>query len=349
MQSTNELPRVSVLVPCLNEARFIEACIDSILDGDYPNDRIEVLVVDGRSDDGTRAIVERIAERDPRVRLLDNPRRITPAALNTGIRAAKGEVIVRMDAHLVYPAEYIRELVTALIESDADNVGGILRTIPANDSPSARAIAVGMAHPFGVGNSRFRIGTKTPQYVDTIAFFCCRRELFDRVGYFDEELVRHQDGEFNARLIAHGGKILLTPKAHCYYYGRETLRQLGRMFYQYGYFKPRVAKKIGRIMTTRQLAPPVFVLALGIGSLLAPFSSLARLGLALVLGSYLSVTVFQAVRALPRLGARSSLTLAAVFPVLHLSYGAGFLRSLLELAFARERRPASARAFPISR
>ena len=343
-------PLVTIVVPCRNEERYIVECLDSILACDYPPDRLEVLVVDGMSDDGTRTVLAEYSARNPLVRVLDNPRRITPVALNLAIRAARGEVIVRMDAHVVYPRNYVSRLVAALDEFGADNVGAVLRTLPANQTAMAKAIAIGMSHPFGVGTSYFRIGTDQPRWVDTIAFFCIRRATFDRVGMFDEELIRHQDGEFNARLIRSGGRILLIPDVVSYYYARATLRQVGRMFYQYGYFKPLVAKKLGRFMTLRQLIPPGFVLALVATAVAALLWKPALLLFGLVAGSYAAVVLGSALQTAIKQGPAVGGALAAVLPVIHVSYGAGFWRRVVELLLP-SRRTAAERAaeLPLSR
>lgn len=343
-------PPVTVIVPCRNEERYIAECLDSILACDYPQDGLEVLVVDGMSEDRTREILTQYVARHPLIRVLDNPRRITPVALNTAIRAARGDVIVRMDAHVIYPRNYVSRLVAALYEFGADNVGAVLRTLPANQTAMGRAIAVGMSHPFGVGTSYFRIGTDTPRWVDTIAFFCIRRETFDLVGLFDEELIRHQDGEFNARLIKRGGRILLIPDVESQYYARATLRQTARMFYQYGYFKPLVAKKLGRVMTLRQLVPPLFVLALAVTGVTALLWSPAALALALVGGSYAAVVLGSAVRASWQHSSGVGLALAAVLPVMHVSYGFGFWRRVVELLLPTRRTSAKPAAeLPLSR
>lgn len=344
-----ERPFVSVLVPCRNERAYIAPCLDSILATHYPADRLEVLVVDGRSDDGTRDVVAEYAARHPAVRLLDNPQRITPTALNTGIRAAAGEIVVRMDAHVFYPPEYIPRLVAALDAMGADNVGGLLVTRPANDRPTARAIAVALSHPFGVGNAYFRIGVRAPRWVDTVAFFCCRKELFGRIGLFDEELVRHQDGEFNGRLIKHGGRILLIPDVTSYYYARGSLAQVSRMYFQYGYFKPLVARKLGRIMSARQLIPPAFVLALvatGVGAVWLPAAAAL---FAAIAGLYAATVLTFAALAARRHGIRVALVLATVFPVLHVSYGCGFLRRLVGMLRVGRRSARGVAELPLSR
>lgn len=329
-------PMVTVIVPCRNEERFIAGCLDSILASTYPREALEVLVVDGRSDDGTRAVLADYVARHPTVRMLDNPRRIQPAALNIGIGAARGEILVRMDAHVVYPPNYITDLVAALLETGAGNVGGVVITEPANETAIARAIAVAMAHPFGVGNSLFRIGVQRPQWVDTVAFFCCRRETFERVGLFDEEAL-DEDSEFNARLIQSGGRILLVPNVVCHYFARASLRQIARMAYQYGYSKPFVIRKLGHV-TPRQLVPPGFVLALAATAVLSPWVEAARLLFVTTVAVYLLPVLACSLSIGRKAGWRTAAALALVFPVLHLSYGFGFLKCALQLALGSGRR-----------
>src|SRR5205814_2249684 len=192
MVNANGRPRVSIVMPCRNEAAYIGPCLDSVLATDYPLDRMEVLVADGRSEDGTREIVERCAARNPCVRLLDNPARITPAALNTAIRAATGDVIIRMDAHGVYPRDYVPRLVTALEETGADNVGGVVITLPAADTPTARAIALAFSHPLGGGYAYFRVGPAGPRWVAPVPSGCFRRALSARVGRSDAQVAAPQ-------------------------------------------------------------------------------------------------------------------------------------------------------------
>jgi glycosyltransferase involved in cell wall biosynthesis len=343
------LPLVTVIVPCRNEGRWIGPCLESVLGNDYPQDRLEVLVVDGLSDDGTQEVVQSFASRFPQLRLVPNEKKITPAALNLGIAAARGRVVVRMDAHVEYPRDYISSLVELLEKSGADNVGGVCRTLPANDSTIARAVAFGMSHPLGVGNSHFRIGSAGERWVDTVPFGCYRREVFDRIGLFDEELVRNQDDELNLRLIKHGGRILLSPQVVCKYYARDSLPKLWRMYYQYGYFKPLVARKLGGVMTVRQLLPPLFVLCLIVTALAAPWSQLGLLAFAAVTGSYLLAIGAAAAAAVPRIGWKPAAAMFAVFPTLHLSYGCGYFRGTLEFLVLRRGRKGDAAAVPISR
>jgi glycosyltransferase involved in cell wall biosynthesis len=315
----------------------------------YPRDRLEVVVADGMSDDGTREIVARYARAHPSVRLIDNPRRVTPSALNAALMAATGEVVVRMDSHTRYPAAYIPRLVEWLRTSGADNVGGVCVTRAASDGVWARAIALGLAHPFGVGNSYFRIGVDRPRWVDTVPFGCYRREVFERIGTFDEELVRNQDDEFNHRLIRSGGRVLLVPDVTCEYEARDSLGKLWRMYYQYGYFKPLVIRKVGRVLTARQLAPATFVLLLGLGAALGAWvPAAALLALAASL-TYVAAAAGVGAAAMPRHGARVAAAVIVVFAVLHVSYGLGFLSRLLELSTPRAAGRTDGASLPLSR
>jgi glycosyltransferase involved in cell wall biosynthesis len=328
-------PSVSIIIPCRNEAGYITRCLDSILAADYPLDQLEILVADGRSTDGTRELLTRYCAQHDSVRLLDNARGTTPAGLNVAIQASSGAVIIRMDAHVLYPPNYISRLVRGLEETGADNVGGVLETVPADHTPMARAIALGMSHRFGVGNSLFRVGVTERREVDTVPFGCFRREIFSRIGLFDEELIRNQDDEFNFRVITQGGRVVLLPEVSCRYFTRRSLQQLARMYYQYGYFKPLVARKIGRIMTVRQLVPALLVVGLVISALAAAWLPSARALLVLILGAYASLVAVTALAAARAEGLRCATALVAVLPTLHFSYGIGFLLGIRDHVLTR--------------
>ncbi len=343
-------PFVSVIVPCRDEERYIGPCLDSILATDYPPSRFEVIVADGMSRDRTREIVAAHAARHNAIRLIDNPLQTTPAALNAGLAAARGDVIMRMDAHVVYPTAYMPRLVAALLESGADNVGGVIATLPADQTPLARAIAVALSHPFGVGNSYFRIGVNQPRWVDNVAFGCWRRETFARVGVFDEEMVRNQDDEFNHRVIRAGGRILLIPDVVSRYFARRTLRQVGRMYYQYGYFKPLVAKKVGRVMTVRQLVPALFLASLAVTAVAGAWLAAGRLAFLAIAGSYLLAVTAVAVGTACRHGVSCGLAATLVFPTVHAAYGLGFFRGIWDHVLSpRRRRSVHAPSVPLSR
>jgi len=322
-------PLVSVVVPCRNEAARIARCLESIVQSDFSKDRLEVLVVDGMSGDGTREHVRGYARQHPYIRLLNNRRRITPAAMNVGIRAARGQILMRMDAHCVYSANYISSLVRWLQESGADNVGGLCVTQATGPGAVTRAIAAGLSHPLGVGNSYFRIGCASPRWVDTVPFGCYRREVFDRIGLFDEELVRNQDDELNLRLKKHGGRILLVPDVQSTYYPRDSLGKLWRMYYQYGYFKPLVVKKVGGVKTFRQLVPSLFLVVLTLSLALALAVPTAWWLPASVLGGYLSALLAGAVSVGRREGLACGAAMLLVFPTLHFAYGCGYLHGMM--------------------
>ena len=333
---TDSIPLVSVIVPCRNERSYIVACLESIRLNDYPSERIQVLVVDGRSDDGTRKLLAEYTGKWPNVRCLDNPGLTAPAALNIGIQHADGDVIMRMDAHCHYPRDYIRVLVGWLERSGADNVGGAWRTLPGADTPIARAIAAALSHPFGVGNAHFRLGITSAKWVDTVPFGCYRRTVFERIGLFDEELIRNQDDELNQRLLRSGGRILLVPDATIDYFARDSIGKLARMYYQYGYFKPLAARKVGRVGTMRQLVPATFALSLIVILFLSLWKSawaLVFIGLILV---YLAAVVVSSITTLSANGLRVAALTATAFPVIHFSYAFGSLRGAARLLFGRD-------------
>lgn len=325
-----ELPFVSVIIPCRNEETFIKKCLDSIMQQDYPKDKIELLVVDGMSTDGTRGLINDLMKLNEGVKMIDNPDKIVPRAMNMGIKSACGEVIVRMDVHSIYKKDYISKCVKYLYERNADNVGGILITVPGGKTVFAEAIAFAISHPFGVGNAYFRIGTSEPRYVDTVPFGCYRKEVFEKIGLFDEDLIRNQDDEFNLRLLRNGGKILLVPEIISYYVARDSLSKLARMYFHYGYFKPLVAMKIGSVLTLRQLIPVIFV-----GSLALSFlSSLLFRPLIWVFGvillTYLIANATFSFFIAVKKGLRYLPVLPAVFSAIHISYGIGYLKGILD-------------------
>ena len=256
---------VSIICPVFNEEKYIEACIVSILEQDYPKEAMEVLFIDGNSTDNSTGIIKRYTAQYSFLKLLNNPERIVPYALNKGLEAAKGEVIMRLDAHCTYPTNYISELVRYLYQLNADNVGGVWNTQPAKDTPICQAIAFASSHPFGVGGSMHKIGASKIMETDTVPFGCYKREIFDKTGLFDTDLVRNQDDEFNGRLLNLGGKIYLIPQVIINYTARDTLCKMRKMYYQYGLYKPLVNKKLGAPATVRQFIPILFLLGLTIG------------------------------------------------------------------------------------
>ena len=340
MNNNSAAPAVSIILPCRNEVEYIDTCLRCILDQEnLPDDmQFEVIVADGMSDDGTREIIRKLADGDSRLRMIDNPKRITPTALNLAIEAARGEIIVRMDAHNKYAPDYVRECVIAIRETGADNVGGPARAV-SNGTKSHRAICAAYHCPFSSGGASFH-DPDYEGYVDTIFFGCWKKETLINLGMFDEELVRNQDDELNFRIIQGGGRLWQTPKIKTWYSPRSTLATVFRQYAQYGYWKVRVIQKRKRPAKPRHLVPVFFVMGLAFGwipglfhwSLLIPYVA----GVVL----YLTVSVAFSVRVARTAGWDLLPLLPPVFFAHHAGYGIGFTKGIID--FAIMRREASA-------
>jgi glycosyltransferase involved in cell wall biosynthesis len=320
---------ISIISPIYNESQFIDKFLDSILTQDYPKEYTEVLLIDGMSTDGTRDKIRLYQKKYPFFRLLDNPHQTVPYALNIGIRQAKGDVIIRLDAHCEYPQNYFSRLVEELYNLHADNVGGVWKTLPAKDTAICEAIAIGSSHPFGVGGSAHKIGVKEIKQVDTVPFGCYRRDVFDKIGLFDEELTRNQDDEFNARLIEHGGKIYILPDLVIEYHARDSFSKMRRMYYQYGLFKPLVNKKLRKPASTRQFFPALFVIGIVAGGILSMVSSIIAGMYIAVLLIYLLLGLSIGIRSARKFKRWSLIVLMPyTFLNIHLSYGWGYIKGI---------------------
>lgn len=327
---------ISVICPIYNEEKYIAQCIESVLVQDYPQADLEILFVDGMSNDRTREIIAQYAQQYDYIRLIDNPEKIVPYAMNRGIEASKGDIIIRLDAHAIYPHNYFSELVKGLNQHQADNVGAQCYTLPADNSAKAKAIAAALSSPLGVGNSMFRIGVKEDVEADTVPFGCFRRAIFDKVGMYDLDLVRNQDDELNARIIQHGGKIVLLAGITINYYARDTFSKLYRMYYQYGLYKPLVNKKLGSPATIRQLIPPLFVIGLVLGLLLSLCLPYLWIAYTLVIGLYLLAGLIQgAQQAWKHRKAILLLLMPWAILTLHVSYGIGYWVGLGKIILRR--------------
>jgi len=342
-------PLVSVIIPCRNEENYIRKVIENLLHQDFPKEQMEIIFLDGRSTDRTREIIQEYAGSSGNIRLLDNAAGVVPHALNEGIRNSTGEVIIRMDAHSDYPVDYISQLVFHLQHLNADNVGGMWITMPGADTVTAKAIAVALAHPFGIGNARYRLGANEPIEVDTVPFGCYRIDVFGRIGLFDEQLIRNQDDEFNARLKKAGGRIFLIPSVKILYYARPTLTKLSKMYYQYGLFKPLVNIKLGAPATVRQLVPPLFVFAVFLLAIASVLSGSALILFALLIGTYLFFDFCFSFLLAFRSQFRFLLLLPIVFPVIHFSYGTGYLSGLIKYTILGKQHSTDPVHFDISR
>jgi succinoglycan biosynthesis protein ExoA len=337
-QRDGVLPYVTVVMPTRNEARSIATSLAAVLSQDYPSDRLEVIVADGMSDDRTTDVIDTVVEaagRDaPRVTVIENPGRIVATGLNAAIANARGDVIVRVDGHCEVQTDHVTTCVRLLEETGADNVGGI--TVAAGTGVLQRAIALGTSSPFGVGNARFRYAAQ-PGWVDTVFPGAWRREIFERIGGFDEELLRNQDDEFNLRLVQAGGRIWLDPNMNVRYEPRHSLGALWRQYFDYGFHKVRVMQKRRGLASPRHAAPPTFVASIMLAAASAILTR--RPKLLLCIGApYACASLVASVRA-GRSDQAALPLLPVVFATLHLSYGAGFLAGLWSWRhlFCRER------------
>lgn len=321
-------PLVSVAVACRNERAFIERSLHSILKSDYPH--FELIVADGMSSDGTRDILVRLAARDSRLHVIDNPERITPVALNRAIAASTGEILIRFDAHAVMPPDYVRRCVELLESSGADNAGGSIRTLPQSGGPFSGAIVAALSSRFGVGNSAFRTGggEKGPREADTVFGGCWRREMFSRLGGFNEKLVRSQDIEFNLRLRRAGGKIVLDPAIVCDYYARADLASFVRHNFSNGVWAvlPFAFSDLVPVRA-RHLIPLAFVMSLAL-SVALPFPWSIGIASAYAAANLAASSQVAVARRRPLYLALMPIAFAS----LHLAYGLGSAWGCIQLA-----------------
>ncbi|MHB8488735.1 MAG: glycosyltransferase family 2 protein [Candidatus Dormibacteria bacterium] len=325
---TTDLPFVSVVIPVLNEERHIEACLNSVVQQDYPAERYEVIVADGGSTDRTRAIVESIAARNPNVRLINNPGRLQAAGLNRAILASRGSVIARQDGHAEWGSNHLRRSVELLLSSGADNVGGLQEA--AGDGASGRAIARAMGSPFGVGGAGFRYSDRE-QEMPTVFLGTFRRGAFERVGLFDEAYPPHEDYELNHRIRSTGSRILYSPDIRTRYHVRDGLVPLFRQYYRYGRGKVRVARANPGVMRAHHLAPPALVAAIPVLAIVARTHRGRRLSIAGV-AVYATACVIAAQRAGASEPLAVRIRIPATFAVMHVAWGLGFWSGIFEAA-----------------
>jgi cellulose synthase/poly-beta-1,6-N-acetylglucosamine synthase-like glycosyltransferase len=319
------LPTVSVVLPVRNETEFVGQSLGALLHQDYPDDLVEIIVVDGMSNDDTREKIRELATVSTvKVCVIANPEKTTPNALNRGVRASSGEVVVVMGGHTTASQDFLRRSAETLAVTGADCVGGHLETV--GKTGIASAIALAQSSRFGVGGATFRVGAARGRFVDTVAFAAYRRDVFDRIGLFDEELVYDQDDEFNFRLTQAGGRIWFEPSIRCRYYSRSSLGRLWRQYFGYGMYKVRLMQKRGGVPAARQLAPPSLVITL-VGGVVAAFV-VRRAAFAVVPAAAYGCGVLAASVLCGRRHPRTLGWLPLSYATLHLAYGSGFLRGL---------------------
>ncbi len=308
---------ISVICPVYNEVAYLPGLIE-FFNQSEPADK-ELFLIDGGSTDGSTELILEYQKGSENIRLVQNPEKFVAFGLNKAIPLCRGQYIARLDAHAEYPATYFEACLHAIQKSDADNVGGFIHSV--GKGAAGQAIACAMSSKFGVGGASFRT-LQTDAFVETVPFGFWKREAFDRFGFFDEDLVRNQDDEFNYRILKKGGKIFQSSNIHCRYFVRDSFKALFRQYYQYGYYKPLVIKKIGKVVKLRHLAPVFFVLYL----ILIPFSIFQPF-LLIPFIIYLFLSLYSSLRCT----ANPVLVMTAFF-VLHFAYGLGFLNGIFKFS-----------------
>ncbi|OQX89069.1 hypothetical protein B6D60_00120 [candidate division KSB1 bacterium 4484_87] len=315
-------PLVSIVIPMYNEAGNVERCIASIQKQNYPARKIEIIVVDGNSSDGSREKVLSLAENYPNIRLLTNPKRKTPSSLNIGIKNAAGEVVIILGAHTKIKEDFVSQNIRLMKEKNVKCVGGT--QINVGENFMQRAIGYAMGHPFGLASAPYRYG-KREKFVDTVVYAAYRKELFDEVGYFDEDLFISEDAELNWRIRQAGYKIFYSPKIVSYYYPRKTIKRLIVQLFRYGILRVNVIKKHFNAIKLMHLIPPAFALVTILLLIAGFFKTLFLIPLAIIWGLYLVLSLISSFQISMEKGFRYFFILPILFPVIHLSWGIGFL------------------------
>lgn len=323
-------PLVSVIIPCRNEEKTIHLVLEALFEQSFPLQNMEIVIADGLSTDGTRRAIHAFSEAHPALfmRLVDNPKQIIPTGLNTAIKASKGELIVRMDAHSLPNQDYVQRCYNAHQEGKAENVGGVWKISPQNNGWVARSIAAAAANPFAVGDAHYRF-TEKAAYVDTVPYGSYKRELFEKIGYFDESLLANEDYEFNTRIRQSGGRIWLDPAIQCTYFARATFAALAKQYWGYGFWKAQMLKRYPETLRWRQALPPAFVLGLVVLALVGFIWPIAWPVFAVIVGLYLAVQLVPAIQISLKAGdIRLSIGVLIATLIMHFSWGTALIVGL---------------------
>jgi cellulose synthase/poly-beta-1,6-N-acetylglucosamine synthase-like glycosyltransferase len=323
-----DLPFVTMAVPCFNEERYIEAFFDDVSAQDYPKDRIEIVIADGMSTDRTRAILERLSGAfEGRLRVIDNPRRLQAAAMNAIVEQCRGDVVVRLDVHARYANDFVRQCVSVLKETGAQNVGGPAR--PLAKGWFQKAVCAALDSKLAVGNSKYR-DPNAEGWVDTVFPGAFPREVLERVGGFDPNAVTNEDAEINQRIHEAGGRVYLSQKIIVHYFPRDSYRGLAKQYFKYGKGRARTMLKHGGLPTVRPLLPFALVISGGVLLLTSPLQPLTPFAF----GLYGLLSAVEAVRVTRHKSLLLAPVVASLFPVIHVCHGIGFGVGLLAYGLA---------------
>jgi len=328
-----QLPKVSLVIPCRNEEKFIGAFLDSLTKIDYPKEKLEILFIDGMSDDRTKEII--LSYRDRLlVSVTDNPKKITPVALNIGIKNSSGEYVIILSSHTKIPDNFVIKNIETILSTGADCVGGVIETIAPSDNILAKSISYVLSNRFGVGNSLFRTGTDRLMEVDTVPYGCYKRGVFERFGYFNESLVRNQDIELNLRIKNGGGRIILNPEIKSTYFSRDTLKGLFLQNFWNGFWVFYSLRFSKIPFAIRHTVPAIFVLTLMVSLLLSNIRFFCML-FWLTLGSYFIANIYFSFQIAKSKGFKYFLHCVLSFFTLHISYGLGSIWGLIRYFVGR--------------
>ncbi len=325
------MPKVSIIIPCRNEERTIRFLLEAIYRQTFPNQDMEVVIADGLSEDRTREEIASFQEEYPKlqVHVIENRTLTIPAALNTAIAAAKGEIILRLDAHSVPDQSYIAKSVENLEAHKGTVVGGVWKIKAGKDTWIAHAIAAAAAHPLGVGDAKYRY-SEIAEIVDTVPFGAYYKSLIDQIGNFDESLLSNEDYEFNVRVQRANGTIWLDPKITAIYFARPNLKALAKQYWRYGFWKVQMLRRYPDSLRWRQVVPPLFISSLLVLSLLTFWWPVASWILLLEVVLYW-VALFQVGLQLASENKRIPHIIGVPMAIatMHFSWGTAFLWSLI--------------------
>ncbi len=313
---------VSIIIPVRNEELYIENCIRSVLNQDYNKENMELILIDGLSDDRTVEIIKSFKEKYDFIKLFKNENKTVQSALNIGIENALGKFIVRMDAHSEYKEDYVCKCVEYLTKTGADNVGGPMRARGKNTVQSV--VAAAYNSPFALGGGKFH-NENYEGYADTVYLGSFRRETLLSIGMYDERLPRNEDDDLNFRIIENGGKIFITPKVYSIYYPRDKYSELFRQYFEYGLWKVAVIKKHKKPARLSHLIPVSFVIFVILFSILSFFNEIPRAIFLFVMVLYMGLNIYFSFKNKYVHKAINKLRLILVHIILHFSYGLGFL------------------------